>query len=316
MSPPATDSIVSLRSVRRVYPARQRSPARAALDGVSLEVGAREWVALLGPNGAGKSTLLRILAAADAPTAGEATVLGFDPGARAPTARAALGVVFQRPGLDALLTVRENLALHASMFGLGAGDARSRIADAAHEFAITDRLDDRVGALSGGLQRRVDLARALLPSPRLLLIDEPTAGLDHGSRAAFLDTLAALRAARDIAIVMSTHLMDEAARADRVVMLANGRIVADDAPESLRARLGPALLRAPRSAADLLRGAGADPAPDGEDIAASGDSATLERAAQALIHAGVPFSFAPPTLGDVYRSLAGDGLDRSEEQSS
>lgn len=314
MSPSGTDSIVSLRSVRRVYPARRKSPERAALDGVTLEIGPREWVALLGPNGAGKSTLLRILAAADAPTNGQATVLGADPGARSAQARAALGVVFQRPGLDTLLTVRENLALHASMFGLSAGDARSRIAEAAHEFAISDRLDDRVGALSGGLQRRVDLARALLPSPRLLLIDEPTAGLDHGSRAAFLDTLSALRAARGIAIVMSTHLMDEAARADRVVMLAAGRIVADDTPDRLRARLGPALLRAPRSATDLVRAAGADPAQDGEDIAVTGDSATLARASDALIRAGVPFSFAPPTLGDVYRSLAGGGLDRNEER--
>ena len=308
--------IASIRSVSRVFPARRKSPSRAALDAVSFDVGAREWIALLGPNGSGKSTLLRILAAADAPTTGAASVIGLDAASRAPEVRRQVGVVFQNPGLDALLTVRENLSMQASLFGLPAARATARVNAVARSFDLTDRLDDRVGALSGGLKRRVDLARALLPEPRLLLVDEPTAGLDHSSRASFLDLLDRLRTDSDLAIIMSAHLMDEAARADRVVMLSKGRIVADGAPERLCRAHGASLLRTNRAGADALNAVGWAPKELGAAWTLPGDPASLHRAAGVLLRAGIPFEFAPPTLGDVYRSLAGESLDRAPEASA
>lgn len=308
--------IASLRSVSRVFPARRRAPRRRALEDVSLDIGARDWIALLGPNGSGKSTLLRILAAADAPTSGEALVIGINARSRAPEVRRRVGVVFQNPGLDELLTVRENLAMQASLFGWRGARAADRVAAAAQMFELGDRLNDRVGTLSSGLRRRADLARALLPEPRLLLVDEPTAGLDVSSRAAFLDVLHRLRETSDLAIVMSTHLMDEAARAERVLMLSKGRLVADGSPERLCASLGAALLRTNRSGADALRSVGWAPSASGGAWTLSGDPASLHRAAGALLRSGTPFEFAPPTLGDVYRALAGESLDRAEEASS
>jgi len=293
----ARQPVAAALGVRREFPATRRSPARAALDGVTLDVLPGEWIALLGANGSGKSTLLRILAGADAPTQGRANVMGLSPGARA--ARAHVGVVFQRPGLDPLLTVRENLALQGALFGLRAAPLADRIARAAADLSIADRLDDRVGSLSGGLQRRADLARALIATPRLLLVDEPTAGLDPRARAEFLDALARLRQGSGAAIVMSAHHMDEAERADRVVMLAHGKVVADDSPARLRARLGPAMLRA-EGAPDAAPYAGASPE-------------ALADAAQRLIRSGVPFSFAPPTLADVYESLTGASLNAGAE---
>lgn len=312
-SPPVSASIASLRSVSRVFPARRRTPPRTALEAVSLDVGSREWVALLGPNGSGKSTLLHILGAADAPTAGEARVIGLDAGSRAPEVRRQVGVVFQNPGLDALLTVRENLGMQASLHGIRGARAAERIRAAADTFELTDRLDDRVGALSGGLKRRTDLARALLPQPRLLLVDEPTAGLDHSSRAAFLDVLDGLRASSDLAIVMSTHLMDEAARADRVVMLSKGRIVADETPERLCASRGAAKLRTGRAGADALSAVGWAPTASGGWWMLLGDSASLHRASGVLLRASIPFEFTLPTLGDVYRSLTGESLEHGTE---
>lgn len=312
-SPTLPASIASLRSVSRVFPARRQTPQRTALEAVSLEVGPREWVALLGPNGSGKSTLLRILGAADAPTSGEARVIGLDAGSRAPEVRRQVGVVFQNPGLDALLTVRENLAMQASLHGSRGAGAAERIRAAAETFDLTDRLDDRVGALSGGLKRRVDLARALLPEPRLLLVDEPTAGLDHSSRATFLDVLDQLRASTDLAIVMSTHLMDEAARADRVVMLSKGRLVADGAPERLCRSHGAAILRTSRGGADALSAVGWAPTESAGAWTLAGDSASLHRASGALLRSGIAFEFSPPTLGDIYRSLTGESLDRGAE---
>src|SRR5690606_35122664 len=123
-------------------------------------------------------------------------------------------------------------------FGFSRVDARARIDDVAIRLGVADRLDDRVSTLSGGLRRRVDLARALLTSPEILYLDEPTTGLDHASRVAFLETLGATRRERPITIVLATHLMDEAAHADRVVMLSEGRIVADGAQGELREALG------------------------------------------------------------------------------
>ncbi|MBX3351411.1 MAG: ABC transporter ATP-binding protein [Phycisphaeraceae bacterium] len=299
---------IDAHELRRVYPARRRSPARTALGSVSLRVEQGAFLALLGPNGSGKSTLLRILATLDAPDSGSLALFGAPPSGALREVRAALGVVFQRPALDPLLTVRENLVNHAALFGMRAGDAKAAALASAARLRVEDRLHDRVGTLSGGLQRRVDLARAFLSAPRLLLLDEPTTGLDPHARASFLDALETLRRETGAAIVLSTHLMDEAERADRVVLLADGAIVGDDAPGALRASLGGAVLRlSPQDGAPLeglpLRVLRRD-----RELIASGASDDIAHAASELATRGVPFAFGPPTLGDVYSARAGRSL--------
>ncbi|TVQ64276.1 MAG: ABC transporter ATP-binding protein [Phycisphaerales bacterium] len=300
---------IILDAVRRTYRARRGVPARVALHEVSMRVQRGEWVALLGPNGSGKSTLMRIFATLEAPDQGAVEILGAS---RVRDARAGLGVVFQRPGLDPLLTVRENLANQCALHAAPA----DRIEREAQRLTLTDRLDDRVRTLSGGMVRRVDLARALLSDPELLLLDEPTAGLDHDARVGFLDTLDAIRKDREITIVMSTHLMDEADRAGRVVMLSEGRIVADDAPDALRLGIGERLIRCGEAFADVLRSAGLRVTLAGGRASGAGDAAQLETVARELLDRGADFEHAGATLADVYLSLTGRGLDASRSDSA
>ena len=306
--------VVAIADVRRTFSAG-RGKTLTALDGVSLVVPRGAWVALLGPNGAGKSTLLALLCGMDAPDEGSVRVLGAD--ARTGQGRAeirrGLGMVFQSPSLDRLLSVRENLVLHGRVSGMTASDASARAEQIAANFGIAERLESRVGTLSGGLARRVDLARALLPAPRLLLLDEPSAGLDPASREGLLSLLASSRGERsELTIVMSTHMMDEAERADRVVMMAGGRIVEDGAPAALRQRAGAALVRVredtwPAEAFEGLaevqvvrRG--------GWVMATSRSSEAVEAVAGALARRGIAFEFGPPSLGDLYLSVTGTPL--------
>jgi len=315
---------VSTNGLRRVYRSSRRRPPRTALDGVSLAARAGEWVALLGPNGSGKSTLMRLVGTADRPDDGTLESFGHvivgdrsEPG-KIRRYRAGLGVVFQSPGLDRLLTVRENLLAQASLFGLPGRDASDRIARAAERFDLADRLDDRVGSLSGGLARRADLARALLHRPTILLLDEPTAGLDHDARTRFLDAIAELRreaadAGRPLTVLMSTHLMDEAERADRVVMMHRGRVVADGPPAGLRAALGGSTIRTtdPDAVTRIERlGLRVSRTPGGGGVGHTDDREALAGAATELARLGLPFEFSPPTLGDAYLAATGSPLGK------
>ncbi len=311
----------------RTFPGSRGRAPRAALDDLSLTVPIGEWVALLGPNGSGKSTLIRLISTADRANDGTLEALGSTIGGDTTDARAlrryksGLGVVFQSPGLDRLLTIRENLLAQASLFGLSGRASTERITSAARRFELIDRLDDRVGSLSGGLARRADLARALLHHPRLLLLDEPTAGLDLDARTRFLDTIADLRreaadTGRPLTVLMTTHLMDEAERADRVVMMHEGRIVADGAPSDLRAALGGSSLRSSgRASAPILErfGLSVSIAPDGGIIGRGDDRGALAAAASELARAGLPFEVSPPTLGDAYLAATGRSLGDGSE---
>lgn len=225
-------SALDVRDLRVVY-RRKGEPDRVALDGFSLESN-NEMLALLGPNGAGKSTLMGVIAQTVHPESGERV---------SPSSRNGLSIVFQTPALDNLLTVRENLRISGALHSVPKGEIESRIASLTNELGISDRLDEQVRHLSGGLARRADLARALMPHPSLLLLDEPTSGLDIDARRSFWDSIQRIRAQLGMTILLATHLIDEAERADRVAMMARGRCVLVDTPNQIRASLGERVLR-------------------------------------------------------------------------
>jgi len=211
---------------------------RLALNNVTLRLEAGTLFGLLGPNGSGKTTLFRILSTLMTPTEGRARVFGLDTTEESRAIRGQIGVVFQDEALDGGLTVRENLRLQGALYNLRGGNLRTHIDTVLERFEIADRADDPVDELSGGLRRRADLARGLLHEPALLLLDEPTAGLDPAARRTFWTALQRLQAVDGTTLVVATHLMEEAERCDRVGILSGGRLVADGAPESLKAELG------------------------------------------------------------------------------
>lgn len=204
-----------------------------ALNGVSLNVRAGEFVALLGSNGAGKSTLLQILTGLFSPDSGEVTVCGHDMRKSAVRALADIGVVFQQTTLDLELSVRANLLLHTDLHGLSRSVAKERITKALDRFGLTDRASDRTRTLSGGNRRRVELARALLHQPKVLLMDEATVGLDLVSRRDLLRDIADLKQEENIGVLWTTHLVDELALADRFIILRRGQIVFDGTRDDL-----------------------------------------------------------------------------------
>lgn len=216
----------------------KRYGARTALDALDLELPAGRFVALLGPNGAGKSTLFQLLTGLFAPDAGRIRIDGFDLRGQPCAALARIGVVFQQMSLDLDLSVRRNLAFQAALQGLPGALARERIAGDTKRIGLEADLDRPVRELSGGNRRKVELVRAGLHRPALLLMDEATVGLDPKSRR---DLLAALRedvAGRGATVLWATHLVEEAEQADRVLVLHRGRLLADGAPAAVAAALG------------------------------------------------------------------------------
>lgn len=223
---------VSVRDLRVNYGARE------ALRGATFDAPAKSLFGLLGPNGGGKTTLFRVLSTLLVPNGGSASVFGRDVVADPDGVRRDLGVVFQSPSLDPVLTVAENLRLHGPFYGLKGSELAGRIEDALRRLDLADRADARVSELSGGLKRRVEIAKGLLHRPRLLLLDEPTTGLDPGARRDVWTYLAELRATHGVTSVVTTHLMEEAERCDRLVVLHAGTVVAEGTPEELRAEIG------------------------------------------------------------------------------
>ena len=211
---------------------------RAALAGVTFTVGRGELFALLGPNGGGKTTLFKILSTLLPATSGEAQVFGQSLAQNPHAVRARLGVVFQHPSLDAKLTVAENLHHHGHLYGLWGKSLRARSEAMLERMGLADRSRDLVETLSGGMQRRVELAKGLLHQPDLLLLDEPSTGLDPGARRDFNNYLQHLRAQEGVTIILTTHIMEEAERCDRVGILHQGKLVALDTPDALKARVG------------------------------------------------------------------------------
>jgi len=224
-----------------------------ALRDVTLEVTPGALYGLLGPNGSGKTTLFRILSTLMPPSEGGAHVFGLDTGTSPEAVRRRLGVVFQEEALDDALTVRENLRFQGALYGLHGAERRDRIDELLRRLDVAARIDDTVADLSGGLRRRVDLARGLLHRPDLLLLDEPTTGLDPGARRAFWAAVERLREEEGTTLLLATHLMDEAERCDRVGILSDGSLVADGAPSALKAELGDETLWLESDAPGALR---------------------------------------------------------------
>ena len=207
-----------------------------ALDGVSLAAFAGEFIALLGPNGAGKTTLFQLLSGLFVPDSGRIEVMGHDMLRDPVPALATLGIVFQQPTLDLELSVTANLLFYAGLHGIPRAVAQTRIAAALARAGLSDRAHERAAQLSGGNRRRVELVRALIHEPRVLLMDEPTVGLDPASRGELRALMLKMRAERPVAVLWATHLCDEAADADRVIVLHHGKVLADAAPAELVAR--------------------------------------------------------------------------------
>jgi ABC-2 type transport system ATP-binding protein len=209
-----------------------------ALDALDLVVPVGALVGLLGPNGAGKTTAMLLLATLLRPTRGGARVLGHDVvRARGPVRRR-LGLVFQETSVDSLLTVEENLRFAARLAGLGGAGMRAAVSAAIERAGLGPRARQPAGQLSGGWRRLLDIARATLHQPDLLILDEPTVGLDPEHRELIWTILAAERRERGVTILFSTHYLTEAEPANRVVLLSQGRVVADDDPTALRAAIG------------------------------------------------------------------------------
>jgi ABC-2 type transport system ATP-binding protein len=216
--------------------------ATRALDGVNLTASPGEFVALLGPNGAGKTTLFQLLSGLFVPDFGRITIMGNDMLRDPVPALAQLGIVFQQPTLDLELTLTGNLLFHAGLHGIPRSVAKPRIAKELARLGLAERAHDKAAQLSGGNRRRVELARALLHEPRILLMDEPTVGLDPASRADLLKLMLRLRAERLVAVLWATHLCDEVPDADRVVVLHRGKVLADTSPAQLVADAGAATI--------------------------------------------------------------------------
>ena len=209
-----------------------------ALRGVGFTVGSGEIFGLLGPNGGGKTTVFRILSTLLLPAAGRASVFGVDVAGDPLAVRRRIGVVFQNQSLDRRLTAKENLVHQGHLYGLHGKPLELRIDEVLTRLGLADRGDSVVETLSGGLRQRVELAKGLLHQPDLLLLDEPSTGIDPGARLDFWEYLQLLRRQEGVTVLLTTHLLDEADKCDRLAILDRGAIVADGTPAELKSRIG------------------------------------------------------------------------------
>ena len=209
-----------------------------AVDGVTFDVAPGESFGFLGPNGAGKSTTINILCTLLRPTSGSASVAGFDVATRPHDVRRHIGLVFQDPTLDEYLTAEENLRFHAELYGVPQETSEQRLRDVLEMVELWERRKSIVNTFSGGMRRRLEIARGLLHSPRVLFLDEPTVGLDPQTRAHIWSYIEELRKREAITIFLTTHYMEEAEHCDRIATIDHGNIVAIDSPEALKASVG------------------------------------------------------------------------------
>jgi ABC-2 type transport system ATP-binding protein len=258
-------STISNRSEPADHAASVRSPAieasalgfrygnREALSDVSFAVARGEIFSFLGPNGGGKTTLFRLLSTLVPIQSGSARMLGRELAGETTWVRRRLGVVFQHPSLDGKLTVAENLAHHGHLYGITGKRLRERSTAMLEQLGLTARARDLVETLSGGLQRRVELAKALLHKPELLLLDEPSTGLDPAARREFFNYLGYLREHDGVTVVLTTHFMEEAERCDRIGILHEGKLAAIAPPAELKSEVGGDVVVIRADAPELLQ---------------------------------------------------------------
>jgi ABC-2 type transport system ATP-binding protein len=231
---------------------------RTAIESLSLAVPAGEIFGFLGPNGSGKTTLFRILSTLIPQQAGRVEVLGMKLPEQREAVRQSIGVVFQSPSLDRHLTAEENLRHHGHLYGIRGAELSQRIAELLARFDLSDRAGERVERFSGGMRRRVELAKGLLHRPRLLLLDEPSTGLDPRARLELMQQLRQVQIHEKASVLMTTHLMEEAEQCDRLAIMDRGRLVACDTPAALMSQIGGDVItlsvrEEPQAVADCLR---------------------------------------------------------------
>ena len=306
--------MIEVEKLRKTYPGGVE-----AVKEIDFEVGAGEVFGLLGPNGAGKSTTIGMLTTTVRPTSGTARLAGLDVREQPLAARRVSSVVFQDPVVDRSLTGRDNLDLHARLWSVDPATAESRIEELIEAVGLRDLVDRPVATYSGGEQRRLEIVRSLVSSPRVLFLDEPTVGLDPLIRAELLDVIAELRGRDELTILVTTHYLDEAERlCDRVAIMHSGEIVALDTPERLRAGLGRELveLRVDGDAAAALaslreHGIAHETAfAVGSTLTVPLNGHTSSEAVAAIHELGLAgaVSARQPTLDDVYLRLTGGRL--------
>jgi ABC-2 type transport system ATP-binding protein len=291
-----------------------------AVRGVDFEVAAGEVFGFLGPNGAGKTTTINMLCTLAKPTAGAATVAGHDVVRERDDVRRNIGLVFQDPTLDGYLTAEQNLRLHAELYGVQSDLVVPRMRQVLEMVGLWDRKDHVVATFSGGMRRRLEIARGLMHSPRVLFLDEPTIGLDPQTRRSIWTYIRQLKENEDITIFMTTHYMDEAEWCDRIAIMDHGQIVALDSPETLKAQVGTdrvtihtddddaaiaALAERFEIEARIAEGAVTFGVPEGESFVP-----------RLFAELGVPIlavSVSRPTLDDVFMSYTGTTIRDAEE---
>ena len=283
-----------------------------AVDGVSFEVPRGEIFGFLGPNGAGKTTTISMLCTLLRPTGGRAFIGGRDVEREADDVRRQIGLVFQDTTLDERLTARENLAFHGEIYGMTRDDIRDRVAEMLRRVGLDDRKDSLVMTFSGGMKRRLEIARGLMHHPTALFLDEPTIGLDPQTRRSLWEYAQSLRDAEGVTIFLTTHYMDEAEACDRIAIIDNGKIIALDTPSGLKGRLGGDVVTVsgednPALAAEIKDRFEIEPRVTDEDVefrVDHGDQFVPQLFAQ-LSSAIQTVSIRRPTLDDVFVTLTG-----------
>lgn len=315
---PLSEPIVDIHGLRKVYAGKA---SVTAVDGIDLQVAPGELYGLLGPNGAGKTTTISIATTRAVPTAGSVRIAGVDVVAHPAMARRAIGVVPQYNTLDRSCTVSENIRFHCLYFGMGATEARQRTVELLEQFRLQDRSDAYPQQLSGGLAQRLQIARAIAHHPRVLFLDEPSAGLDPQSRIAMWEAVRALRR-EGITVVLTTHYMEEADElCDRVAIIDHGKILVEDTPAALKASLGgdkiiELKLAEPQRCASLtetLRGlqgvTGVEPIPSGLRVLAKAEDGIVPRVVSTAGQAGVvDVTTTEASLETVFIRLTGRDL--------